>query len=88
MSVACVKIYNDRIVLGADSIVVYGDMQEKQKDSKIRKINDCSGFASSGYAKEIEFFFISFVKHINLHIIVLKVLLITFLNFQIGKRKK
>lgn len=63
MSVACVKIYNDRIVLGADSIIVYGEMQEKQKDSKIRKINDFSGFASSGYAKEIEFFYIFCKTH-------------------------
>jgi len=56
MSVACVKLYDDTIVLGADSIMIYGDMQEKNKDAKIRKINDYSGFASAGFAKEIEFF--------------------------------
>jgi len=87
MSVACVKIYNDRIVLGADSIAVYGDMQEKQKDSKIRKINDCSGFASSGYAKEIEFFYIFCKTHQPSHNTI-EGIIDYFFEFSNWKKKK
>lgn len=58
MSVACVKIEKKRIVLGADSIVVSGRTQDKDKNVKIRKVNDVCGFACSGLVRETEFFYL------------------------------
>ena len=87
MSVACVKLYDDTIVLGADSIMIYGYMQEKNKDAKIRKINDYSGFASAGFAKEIEFFNIFCKTHQPSHNTI-EGIIDYFFEFSNWKKKK
>jgi ATP-dependent protease HslVU (ClpYQ) peptidase subunit len=56
MSVAIVKIYNDKIVLGADSIITNGDRQRKEKKAKIRKSTESISFACAGYLRETELF--------------------------------
>lgn len=40
MSVVAVRVNNDKIVIGADSIIVSGLTQEKDKLAKLNKVND------------------------------------------------
>lgn len=56
MSVAVVKVENDKIILGADSIIVYGQYQQKEDKAKIRVINQDFAFAMSGLARETSLF--------------------------------
>jgi ATP-dependent protease HslVU (ClpYQ) peptidase subunit len=55
MSVVAVKKYPDKIVLGADSQVTIG--QNKDKISKIFKINEEFGFGVVGLAKDCMLFY-------------------------------
>ena len=87
MSVGCVKIYEDKIVLGADSIIVYGERQEKHKDAKIKKIDENFGFASSGTAKELEFFGIFCKTHKPSHNTI-EGIIDYFFEFSTWKKKK
>ncbi|HPJ86729.1 MAG TPA: hypothetical protein PLU55_01310 [Candidatus Pacearchaeota archaeon] len=87
MSVGCVKIYEDKIVLGTDSIIVYGGSQEKKKDAKIKKIDENFGFVSTGVVKEIEFFFIFCKTHKPSHNTI-EGIIDYFFEFSIWKKKK
>ena len=49
MSVVAVKKYKDKIVIGADSIIVTGDTQEKKKLAKLWRISDDLILGTAGY---------------------------------------
>ena len=59
MSVAAVKICDNKIVLGADSVTIRGSTQNNRNiDAKIRQIEKGFSFAGAGTAMEIEMFYL------------------------------
>ena len=63
MSVIAVKVEKDKIVLGADSIVVWGNSQLKNQNAKIFKVSDSFGIAGTGYSKDISLLFLFAKTH-------------------------
>jgi ATP-dependent protease HslVU (ClpYQ) peptidase subunit len=59
LSIAVVKVHDNIIELGADSIVVKGDtLNTRDSDAKIKSVERGFSFASAGSAMEIEMFYL------------------------------
>jgi len=63
MSVVAVKVEKDKIVIGADSIIVSGWTQEKKCNAKLQLINDHFIVGSAGSAEELNLFFMYCQNH-------------------------